>query len=144
RQLLDVGQALPSFIKWLRDDRRRLTASALKGLLELASSDPCAAFSQTNNDLPCPEELQVNWVWSFLVTLCREIEGKKQSFGAKAIAEITRDQRYTLQNSIISEFENLRWNMPDDDLMQLAAHFSRVLRDSLNSIDVNKARDRFL
>lgn len=144
RQLLDVGQFLPNFVRWLLADRGRCSPDSIDRLLQLAEQSPETALHKIDISIFPPASLDVNWVWAFLVSLCREIDGKKQSFGAKAIASITGVQRYTLQNSIISEFETRRWSMPTVDRERLSSHFSQVLLAKLSSVDVEKALKRFL
>lgn len=143
RQMLDLGYFVPKFIQWLRGDARRVKAAKIHELLLQCHRDPNGLFDRVIGGDAIAYEIEVNWCWSMLISACRESTGKKQSFGAKAIARATGNARYTLQNSIISDFENREWMMPDNDLFLVAEEFEKILAPSLVRIDSDKLRMRY-
>ena len=138
RNMLAFSKNISAFIAWLK----REGSPDILGLLNAGFNDPKSLsksiFGKTED---CP---RFNWPWAFLVALAREVYGKKQSFGASRIGEITGNRRLVVQNSLITAFECLEKDLEAADKDCLAKFFSEKIIPQIGNITSSKVEERHM
>lgn len=126
RAMLRSAELLPAWEVWIRRNGR--DAKSVLRLMNDSFRDPSSAAQKT---LGCSKEEAptFNWAWTFFVTTMRELQQRKQAFGASKVADITGNRRLCVQNSILSDFECGTRSLESNDLLALSQYFAQQIQD---------------
>jgi len=125
------------------------SAKGMEQALRTVSHDPPVSLGASRN-------ITWHWLYTYLVAFFKAASGKKQGFGTTAIARLSGERRFRMQNSILSDLEYAPSSFPEVLYKPLAVALSKQLisipRTSIAALHddtvqqqlVNELRDKLL